>query len=476
MIDIQVSLLVLIPAIGSILSLFTKRPEKVATWSSLIASLLSILIAALTFLQKVDYEKVYYSYGPIEIGWYMDAASALVGMLIAIVGFCSIMESLNYISPNNKEHPITSKFNRYYSLMLLFMSSALGFVFSSSLTFMIIFFELTSLCSWGLISFYETEEAKSAGLIAFTITHIAAFGLYAATGIIYYETGSVDLRNLSSLPSGLKLISLIGLLIASWGKGAQFPFHVWLPRAMSAPTPVSAYLHAAALVKLGAFLAIRTMMWAGSIPNSVAYICAIFAVITMLYSLTLYFPQTDIKKLLAYSTISQLSYIFTGVSLIAMGSKLAIIASVLYIFAHGFGKGLFFLTAGAISLSSGTRDLREIKGLIKKQKASGIGFTVATATITGVPPFGCFWGKLLLILSAVQLGSILSYTLAVIMIAESFVAFIWMLRWLTSCVWGEPSEKIANSSPLGLPTKTALYLLVTLSTVSAYIALPVLLW
>ena len=245
---------------------------------------------------------------------------------------------------------------RYYFFLLVFIGSMAGLVYSSTMIGLLVFFELTGVCSWGLIGYYDDPKARKAAFKAIITTQVASLGLYAGDGGTSSRvTGSFQLSALATLTDNAKTIIFIGILIAAWGKSAQLPFHFWLPDAMVAPTPISAYLHAASMVKVGVYILARCLLSAGNVPQVIGVIGAVMAVITMIYGFAMYFPQKDLKRLLAYSTITQLSYIFLALSLSVFGSSLAFNGAVAHIFNHAFAKSLFFLVAGALSYAAGTR-------------------------------------------------------------------------------------------------------------------------
>ena len=246
-----------------------------------------------------------------------------------------------------------------------------GLVYSSTLLGLLVFFELTGVCSWGLIGYYDNEKARKAALKAIIVTQVASLGLYAATTYLFAVTNSLRLTDLATLTDAAKTFIFIGVLIAGFGKSAQLPFHFWLPDAMVAPTPISAYLHAASMVKVGVYILARCLLSAGNVPQVIGVIGSIMAILTMLYGFAMYFPQKDIKKLLAYSTITQLSYIFLALSFSVFGSDLAFNGAVTHIFNHAFAKSLFFLVAGALSYSTGTRMLPSLRGVLGKMPLVG---------------------------------------------------------------------------------------------------------
>ena len=463
---------ILILVVLGISAFASRRSEEIAIIGASITLAMVILVAveyALLGFPLLKSELTYY--GHVTFGFIIDSLSILISIMVAINGFATILFSQGYMSPANKEHPVKKEeVPRYYGWLLLFEASALGFIFSSTLLTMIIFFELTSLCSWALISYYGTPEARKAGLEAFIIAHIATIGLYVATGIVYIEVGSISIFDMMRLNNYTKTIVLACLLIATIGKSAQVPLHVWLPRAMVAPTPVSAYLHAAAMVKLGVYMMIRILLTCG-FTEIIAYACIGIGIITMIYGCIMYFPQHDLKRLLAYSTITQLSYILIATGISALDSNMALKGAIFHIFNHGFAKELFFLSVGAIAFATGTRFINDLSGL-KIRKDLSVGFTVAALAIAGVPPFNCFWSKLLIILGSYSTLTPLGIFVGTVMLIESIVCFAWFLRIFSKCVSGDPSLTVRSAQSIPTVMKLILYLLVVLVIISPLFAGP----
>ena len=241
---------------------------------------------------------------------------------------------------------------------------------------------------------------------------------------------------------------------------------------MEAPTPVSAYLHAASMVKVGVYIFARSVMSAGEIPHIVGEVGIIMAMITLIYGFLMYLPQTDLKRLLAYSTITQLSYIFIGISLAALGSKLAFVAAISYIFNHAFAKSLFFLVAGSLSYATGTRSMPLLRGIMRTMPVVGAGFGVAALAIAGVPPFNGFFSKYPLFAAGFELGQEYGWItwLMVLALVESTATFVWLLYKFGQCVIGKPSEAVVNAQPIPFSMRFVLVVLMVMSVVSSFIA------
>jgi hydrogenase-4 component D len=242
---------------------------------------------------------------------------------------------------------------------------------------------------------------------------------------------------------------MVFLVIAALAKAAQFPFFTWLPTAMAAPTPASAYLHAAAMVKAGIYLIARLLISVAVFPPAVALLLSIIAIVTMLASVMLYFMQDDLKRLLAYSTIANLGYMILGLSLGALGSNLALRGGLLHLIGHSFTKSLLFLAVGAISFTTGTRKISALSGLGKKMPLTSLAFVLGALAISGVPPFNMFWSKFFIIAGAFQLHSYLGWTLGILALMESVAGFAWFLHVVHKIIFGTvaPVAESAQDPP-----------------------------
>ena len=204
------------------------------------------------------------------------------------------------------------------------------------------------------------------------------------------------------------------------------------------------------MVKVGVCVFARALVSAGDVPEIVGWVAIIDAMVTMLFGFLMYLPQKDMKRLLAFSTIAQLSYVFFGLGLSVFGSQLAFDGAVCHIFNHAFAKTLFFLIAGSFSFTLGTRMLPKLRGIVKKYPISGVGFGVAALAIAGVPPMNTFFSKFQIIAGgfSVGAGNVAILVLVCIMVAETVATFAWFLKWMGYCLPGEPSEEVAAGSPL----------------------------
>lgn len=371
----------------------------------------------------------------------------------------------------------------------------------------VLFAALTTLCMLSLISAFYQADKVAVTLTLVNVGDVALFGLVidrVSTLILFvvvflgllvtiYSTGYLTDKNrehphngtnryyafllvfigaMSELHGDARYLVYGGILFAAWGKSAQLPMQAWLPDAMEAPTPISAYLHAASMVKVGVYIFARAIIDGGNIPHVIGGVGMIMALVTILYGFLMYLPQQDMKRLLAWSTITQLGWMFFGLSLSIFGSRLALEGSIAYIVNHAFAKSLFFLVAGALSYSCGTRLLPRLRGVLHTLPLPGVGFCVAALAITGVPPFNGFFSKFPLFAAGFALSVeywILLPAMILLMI-ESVASFAWFIRWFGRVVPGKPSEAVADAAPLPGSMRLVLIVLIVMSLISSVIA------
>jgi len=318
----------------------------------------------------------------------LDGFAWLFCLLVTGVGFLVVLYARYYMSPAD---PVP----RFFAFFLAFMGSMLGMVISGNLIQLVIFWELTSITSFLLIGYwFHIEKAREGARMALTVTGLGGLALLGGMLIIGRIVGSYDLDVV--LASGnlirehpLYLPALLLVLLGALTKSAQFPFHFWLPHAMSAPTPVSAYLHSATMVKAGVFLLVR--LWpvmAGT--DAWLWIVTFAGLTTLILGAYAAIFQTDLKGLLAYSTISHLGLITT---LLGMSSPLATVAAIFHIANHATFKASLFMAAGIIDHETGTRDIRKLSGLFRFMPITGTLATVASAAMAGVPLLNGFLSK-----------------------------------------------------------------------------------
>ncbi|MEP9385635.1 putative monovalent cation/H+ antiporter subunit A [Mesorhizobium sp. KR9-304] len=324
----------------------------------------------------------------VRFSWYLDGLSLTFALLITGIGTLIVLYSGGYLKGHAHQ-------GRFFSFILLFMGAMLGLVVSDSFIMLFMFWELTSITSFLLIGFdHDREAARRAALQALVLTGMGGLSLLAGLLVIASITGVTELSSLlSSGPlvrqSPLYLAALLLVLGGAFTKSAQFPFHFWLPNAMEAPTPVSAYLHSATMVKAGVYLLMRlnpvlgdTVAWETLLP--------MFGGVTLLVGATLAIRQTGLKMMLAYTTVASLGLL---VMLTGFGSERAIEAAVLYLVAHSLFKGSLFMVAGSIGHEAGTRDIRRLGGLSRAMPITFAAGLLAAFSMGGLPLFFGFVAK-----------------------------------------------------------------------------------
>lgn len=362
----------------------------------------------------------------VRFSWFLDGLSLTFALLITGIGTLIVLYAGGYL----KGHPDQG---RFFSFIFLFMGAMLGVVVSDSFLMFFIFWELTSITSFLLIGFdHEREAARRAALQALVVTGGGGLLLLAGLLLLWGMTGVVQLSDLLQFGdvvrgSPLYFAALLLVLGGAFTKSAQFPFHFWLPNAMEAPTPVSAYLHSATMVKAGVYLLMRLNPVMGATP-AWEVLLPVFGGLTLMVGSVLAIRQTDLKLKLAYTTVSSLGLL---VLLTGFGSAYAIEAAVLYLVAHSLFKGALFMIAGIIDHETGTRNITRLRGL---RKAMPLTFAIAMAgalSMAGLPPFFGFLAKeeIYTALAGGDLYSILVTAIAVFGNALMFaIAFAVALR------------------------------------------------
>jgi NADH-quinone oxidoreductase subunit L len=376
----------------------------------------------------------------IYAGVFIDPLSVLFTVLVAFFGLIIAIYSLGYMKG---EEGLT----RYYFFLLLFIGSMIGLVVSDNFLQMFIFWEMVGLCSYSLISFwYKRPESVRAGTKVFLMTRIGDICLLAAIGILYASLGSFSFHytmdNIGSIPVPTLTVVAFLVLGGAIAKSAQLPMHTWLYSAMEAPTSVSALLHAATMVKAGIYLIARFILILGlsafSLPMWLPTVAWI-GVLTAFMGATLALHTSDIKGVLAYSTISQLGFMMASLGTISAVSSLGWFASLFHMVSHAFFEGLGFLLAGGIIHAVGTRDMRLMGGLRKLMPITFGLSIIMIVTTSGLPPFAAFFSKGLIITSATEAGNLLQ---VILLYATAALTFAYSLRFMTLTFLGKKSEHL----------------------------------
>ncbi len=333
----------------------------------------------------------------VNLAFYLDGLSLLFGLIITGIGTFIVLYGSGYLS-GHIYRP------RFFSAILLFMGSMLGVVLADNLISIFVFWELTSFTSYLLIGFnHEQEASRKAALQALLVTGIGGLSLLAGLILMGYASGHWEVSTLLNDGDVIRdhvhyLPILLLVLGGAFTKSAQFPFHFWLPGAMAAPTPVSAYLHSATMVKAGVYLLARLHPVLGFTDTWMILVGG-FGALTLLISAWLSLSFTDMKQILAYSTVMALG---TMMMLIGLGTELAMQALVVFILTHSMYKGALFMVAGAVDHEAGTRDVLKLGGLRKLMPISAATAAIAALSMGGIPPLFGFIAKELVYEAALE--------------------------------------------------------------------------
>jgi multicomponent Na+:H+ antiporter subunit A len=331
--------------------------------------------------------------GPLAIVLHVDALSVLFAFMGACIGGLVLLYSIGYMAHDKSA-------TRFYATMLVFIAGFIGLVYSANLFIFYLCWELIGLCSFSLVGFwYTNREAVAGARKVLLMTHIAGYGLLVGILILYHRAGTAlwtDPAVSRSFTGGIFALMLVALV----AKSVQVPLHTWIPEAMAAPTPVSALLHAACYVKAGVYLAARMHSfgaWPQAWGQSLMWVGTVTMAVGVMYAMV----QTDLKRMLAFSTVSQIGYMMMG---LGIGTPLAITAALLHCLNHGFFKGGLFLTAGSVQHAAGTRDMNKLGGLASKMPHTTLSWLIGVGSMMGIPLMSGFASKWMLYAAALQAG------------------------------------------------------------------------
>jgi NADH-quinone oxidoreductase subunit L len=476
-------LIPLLPLFAFIMIVFFTR------WKEMFSALLSIamiltawvmsVVILIETLGRIDepfqwaYKFVNLPNFVLEIGTLVDPLTAVMLVVVTTVGACVEIYSVGYMHND-------PRFSRFFAYLSLFLFSMLGLVVANNFFMIFIFWELVGLTSYLLIGFwFEKKSAADACKKAFITTRVGDLGFLVGLFMIgiYFGTfnygGVFEIAGSGVIPAGILTAAAIFVFCGAVGKSAQWPLHVWLPDAMEGPTPVSALIHAATMVAAGVYLVARSMpLFVTSAEASL--VVAIIGLITSFMAASIGLVQNDIKRILAYSTVSQLGYMIMALGLYGYDTAQGhhspgFYAGTFHLMTHAFFKGLLFLGAGSVIHAVHTNDIQEMGGLARKMKLTAPTFMIASLSIAGIFPLSGFWSKDEIVAAASHHPIFLIGTLA---IAFMTAFYMWRLCFLT--FFGEPRDQHrfdhAHESPKNMTYP--LVFLAVLSICAGWVGLP----
>jgi len=433
-----------IPFVGSLfVPLVAKVRRRSVGWYAVLVTFVAVLntISLIPSVINAHGEAQLYSIPwmqavDINLSVLIDPLSTMMANVAACIGLLIMIYSVNYMQ-KEKATP------RFFFFMLLFVGGMVGLVMANNLLQMYMFWETVGLCSYALIGFWYTRpEAAKAGMKAFIVTRIGDIFLLLGILLLYVNTGTFDFLEIRDLiAAGQVSVPMLAvsvlMLIGAIGKSAQVPLHVWLPNAMEGPSPVSALIHGATMVKAGIYLVARIYILFSLVQpwlTTITYIGGITAFLAATMALT----SSDLKRVLAFSTISQLGMIMAA---LGIGTELGWFASQFHVISHALFKSLLFLSAGVVMHVTHTLDLKQLGGLRKAMPITFIVSVIGAFSLAGIPPFSGFWSKDT-IFEAIILAN--NVPLFILIFGTSVLTAIYSIRWICKVFLGERSEFLAD--------------------------------
>jgi NADH-quinone oxidoreductase subunit L len=440
---------------------FGRRLKKASALIAIAACTASLALSLWTFLGLLKGQGSYPLFDwlifkdfTLHVGVTIDSLTCAMLLVVTSIGTLIQIYSIGYMSQD-------PRFSRFFAYLSLFMASMLGLLLADNFLILYMFWEGVGLCSYLLISFwFEKITAAKAGMKAFITTRIGDTGFLIGIFLLFVASRDLSFAGLSHINGNTGLYTAAALLIfcGAIGKSAQFPLHVWLPDAMEGPTPVSALIHAATMVAAGVYLVARC--FGLFLTHQPALICvAYIGAITTVLAASIATVNNDIKRILAYSTISQLGFMMLGLGVGGYS------AGTFHLMTHAFFKALLFLCAGSIIHSVHTQEIQKMGGIFNKMKVTGTTFIIAGLAISGVPPFSGFWSKDEILTAVFHSGHPALFAAAAL---TSLLTAFYMFRLIFLVLFGKTrSELHPRESP-----KTMTIPLIILAVFAIFAGLP----
>lgn len=439
----SVWLIPLLPLVSFVLLLVVgRRLKETSAYVGVILTLVSFILSLLVFLDQWQGAESYravtswLSIGDFDltVGYEVNPLNALMLVIVSFVSALVQLYSKGYMHGDER-------FPVFFAYLGLFTFAMLGLVISPNLLQLYIFWELVGLGSFLLIGFYfYKEEAKAAAKKAFIMTRIGDVGLFIGMILLFWQTGSFDYHEIfaaveaNEVSQSMITLTAILIFVGAIGKSGQFPLHTWLPDAMEGPTPVSALIHAATMVAAGVYL-VAAMFPLFEASQTALTVVAVVGGFTAIFAATIGLVQKDIKRVLAYSTVSQLGYM-----MLALGAS-GYVAGIFHLTTHAFFKSLLFLAAGSVIHAVHTQNIEEMGGLWKKLNITGPLFLIGSAAIAGVPLLSGFFSKDEILVATYADGR---YGLFWIAVAAAFLTAFYMFRLFFMVFMGESKTNLSK--------------------------------
>ncbi|OJU09141.1 MAG: hypothetical protein BGN88_08265 [Clostridiales bacterium 43-6] len=451
--DAQVILLmiILVPIVGSfVLPILGKVSAKLRNISALTFIVIPIVLSAMALLPLLNEGAPYFfevkGLGAFSFGFMADRLAVFMALASLVLAAVIVIYSFDYMSHFENQ-------NEYYMMVVLFIGAMMGIVFSTNLVFIYLFWEISAICCWRLIGFFRKKEYIVRADKAFLITVFGAVVMLLGFVLVYHQTGTFHLTQMkgTQLSNTIVILILFGIL----SKSATLPLHTWLPDAGVAPSPVTSLLHAAILVKIGVYVFARLFILNFKIDEIWHTAIPVIAGISAIVAAGAAMMEFDIKRIIAYSTISQIGFILLGLS---AGNQTAAMGGILYILMHGLAKGGLFLCAGIIEHNTGTKDVRQMGGLITKMPVTAVSFLICAFSVMGIPPLGGFFSKYMVVAGSAYLDN---PAISFLFIIGAVMTVIYLLRLFSLVFLG--TSKLTDVKEGGKPMLASVVILSVLS-------------
>ncbi len=452
-------LLLIIPLAASVIITLLTRPHKdLSSYISIGAVVLCFLISfpyVLGLLGNPHPEPIESSFVwlkvkgmTVEMGTLIDPLSIIMLFVVTFVGSLIHIYSRGYMHGD-------PGYSRFFACLSIFIFAMLGIVLANNFIMIFVFWELVGLASYLLIGYYfEKPSAADAAKKAFLVNRVGDFGFILGIFVIFYATGTFNFREIEhavaagTVDGSTLLLGALLIFCGAVGKSAQFPLHVWLPDAMEGPTPVSALIHAATMVAAGVYMLARTTFLYHAAPPAALAVVAYVGGLTAFMAAVIALAQSDIKRVIAYSTLSSLGYMVMSVGVGGTG------AGMFYLTTHAFFKALLFLGAGSVIHALHTNEIWEMGQLYPKMKTTAVTFILGALAMMGVFPFSGFWSKDEILSATFHSGHYLLYALGIV---TAFLTAIFMTKLIVVTFFG---DKRYNGHPHESPPVMTIPLMV----------------
>ncbi len=374
-----------------------------------------------------------------------DSLAVFMACVSSLISAVIIFYSFGYIRHYKNQ-------NEYYCMVVLFLGAMMGLVFSGSLILLYVFWEITAITSWRLIGFFRERQYVLKADKSFLVTGLGALLMLLGFVMIYQQVGSFDLVTIKNYLKVIPIsnIAVILILAGIFSKSATLPFQTWLPDAGVAPSSVTALLHAAVLVKIGVYVFARLFCATIILPAIWHTWVPVIAAISAIVSAGAALVETDLKRIIAYSTISQIGFIFFG---LAVGNETAVAGALLFILTHGIAKAGLFLCAGIVEQNTKTKDITKLGGLIYTMPVTAVAFLFCAFSVMGIPPFGGFFSKYLTFAGAIQAGQL---WISLAFFVGAILTILYLFRLFNLVFLGSPQASTAKEGSFTMVFSVAL--------------------